>query len=95
MRSSKVENKVGLAALLFFAVIGIAAVRRGSWPDAAGWSSVAVGTLVVVAASVVAPDLVVTVLVVALIILALTNAKVIAEVAERLIGADLRRTVAA
>lgn len=72
----KTENKVGLAVILFFLVMGAASVRAGHWPDSKGMLSVAGGTLVVVALSAVAPELVVNVLIAALIIFALTNTKV-------------------
>lgn len=85
-KTGKAENKVGLAVLLFFGLIAVASLRRGAWPDASGFLSIAGATLAVVLLSAVAPDLVVAVLLVVLFIMALTNVQTILGITDLLFG---------
>lgn len=94
VRSQDAGDKAGLAALLFFGLLAVATLRRGSWPHARDLGYMAGGTIVVVIASLVAPDVVIAVLAVALVILAITNAQVIVGFSEWL-GGGLQRAVAA
>lgn len=67
------QNSIGGALITFVALVLLASLRRGRWPNQGEWLTLAGGTLVVVVLASVAPDLVTGVLLVVLLIFVLSN----------------------
>lgn len=76
------NNKVPGAVILFGALVAIAVLRRGSFPDQRGMFAIGAAAFVLALSAAYAPDLVTWVLLVAIVVSVLQNRDTIAQLVD-------------